>query len=159
MPAVLGDVTVVNGIAFSPDARTMYFADSQAKAMYTVDFDSAEGTLGERRLFARFEPEWGMPDGATVDAEGHVWIAAIGGGRVLRFSPDGVLDRQIAMPVTQPTSCEFGGTDFATLYVTSARMRLDDAALAREPLAGSLFELDVGVRDLPSPRFRRGLPG
>jgi L-arabinonolactonase len=148
-------ITVSNGIAFSPDDTTMYFADSHVREMYALPFDAASGRLGERRLFARFEPDWGMPDGATVDAEGGVWIAGIGGSRVLRFLPDGRLDREIALPVTQPTSCEFGGESFRTLFVTSARMKLDDEALARQPLAGALFAMDVGVAGLPEPRYRR----
>ena len=152
---VEGDLTVVNGIAFSPDDRTIYYADSHAKTIYAAAFDVARGELGDRRRFAQFEPAWGMPDGATVDADGFLWSAAIGGSRVLRYSPDGRLDREIMMPVTQPTSCEFGGDDLRTLYVTSARMRLDDAALASQPLAGSLFALDVGVAGLAAPRYRR----
>jgi sugar lactone lactonase YvrE len=151
---MFGDVTVSNGIAFSPDERTLYFADSHAKAMYAIAYDAMTGTLGERRLFVRFEPAWGMPDGATVDAEGCVWVAAIGGSRVLRFDPEGCLVREYPMPVSQPTSCEFGGDDLRTLYVTSARMRLDDEALFSQPLAGSLFALDVGVGGLAEPRYR-----
>jgi len=146
---MLGGVTVSNGIAFSPDERTMYFADSHAKTMYAIAYDAMTGTLGERRIFARFEPEWGMPDGATVDAEGFVWVAAIGGARVLRFDPTGRLSREYPLPVSQPTSCQFGGDDLRTLYVTSARMRLDDEALSSQPLAGSLFAVDV------EPRYRR----
>ena len=147
-------VTVSNGIAWSPDGRTMYFADSHVREVYAFDVDAAGGLVGERRLLLRFDPEWGMPDGATVDAEGHLWIAGIGGGCVLRIRPDGVLDRRLDMPVSQPTSCTFGGIDLRTLYVTSARMKLDDAALAREPLAGSLFALDAGVAGLPEPMYR-----
>jgi L-arabinonolactonase len=150
---MLDGVTVSNGIAFSPDRRTMYFADSHVREMYAIDFDAATGTLGEKRLFARFAPEWGLPDGATVDSEGCIWIAGIEGGRVLRFTPDGRLEREIRLPVSQPTSCEFGGAGLATLFVTSARMKLDDRALREQPLAGSLFALNVDVRGLPEPRF------
>lgn len=150
---IVDGITVANGIAFSPDDRTMYFADSHAREIYAADFDAASGTLSRRRRFAVFEPQWGMPDGATVDAEGCLWVAAIGGARVLCFEPSGRLARELAMPVSQPTSCQFGGSDLRTLFVTSARMRLDDAALAREPLAGSVFAADVGVVGLPEPRF------
>ena len=146
-------ITVGNGLAFSPDRRTMYVADSHVREMYAIDFDVERGTLGARRVFARLAPDWGRPDGATVDAEGQVWIAAIEGGRVLRFRPDGTLDRELRMPVSQPTSVQFGGEGFRTLFVTSARMKLDDAALREQPLAGSVFALDVGVAGLPEPRF------
>ena len=152
---MLDGVTVSNGIAFSPDSRTMYFADSHVREMYAIEFDAATGELGERRLFHRFPADGGMPDGATVDAQGGVWIAAIHGGRVLRFSPQGELDRAYAIPVSQPTSCQFGGEDLRTLFVTSARMRLDDTALRREPLAGSVFAMEPGVAGLVEPRFRQ----
>jgi sugar lactone lactonase YvrE len=148
------NVTVSNGIAWSPDGRTMYFADSHVREVYAFDVDPATGLVAERRLLLRFDPEWGMPDGATVDAEGHLWIAGIGGACVLRIRPDGVLDRRLGMPVSQPTSCTFGGPGLRTLYVTSARMKLDDAGLAREPLAGSVFALDTGVAGLPEPSYR-----
>ena len=152
----LEGVTVSNGLAFSPDNRSMYFADSHRKEMYVIDFDLASGALGERRRFVQFEADWGMPDGATVDAEGCVWVAGIGGSRVLRFDPTGRLVSQHRMPVTQPTSCQFGGPDLRTLFVTSARMRLGEAELASQPLAGSLFAIEPGVNGLPEPRFRQG---
>jgi L-arabinonolactonase len=133
----------------------LYIADSHRREMYAVDFDSREGTLGERRLFVRFEAGWGMPDGATVDSRGDVWIAAIGGGRILRFDATGRLVEEYPMPVSQPTSCEFGGDDLRTLFITSARMKLDDEALAAQPLAGSLFAFEPGVAGMPEPRYRR----
>lgn len=153
---VIEGITVANALAFSPDDRTMYAADSHTREIYAMDFDADNGTVGGRRLFARFDEGMGLPDGATVDADGCLWVAAIHGARVLRFTPAGRLDRVVPMPVSQPTSCEFGGADLRMLYVTSARMRLDDAALAREPLAGSVFALDVGVAGLPEPRYRHG---
>jgi sugar lactone lactonase YvrE len=149
----LDGLTVGNGLAFSPDRRTLYVADSHVREIHAIDFDAARGALGARRLFARLQPEWGRPDGATVDAEGGLWIAAIEGGRVLRFLRDGTLDRELRLPVSQPTSVQFGGDGFRTLFVTSARMKLDDAALREQPLAGSVFALDVGVAGVPEPRF------
>lgn len=151
---VLEGITVANGLAFSPDDRTMYLADSHAREIYALPYDGITGTIGERRLFARLDAGMGMPDGATVDVDGCLWVAAIDGARLLRYTPAGRLDRTIAMPVSQPTSCEFGGAGLRTLFVTSARMKRDDQALAREPLAGSIFALDVGVGGLPEPRFR-----
>ncbi|MCM0018363.1 MAG: SMP-30/gluconolactonase/LRE family protein [Tagaea sp.] len=147
-------VTVSNGLSWSPDDRTMYFADSQAREIYAYDFDGPSGSLGARRVFARYRPDDGIPDGATVDAEGYLWSAGIGGGRLLRYAPDGRLDREIPMPVTQPTSCTFGGPDLATLYVTSATVRLTAEDKAKQPLAGALFALDVGVRGLDEPRYK-----
>jgi sugar lactone lactonase YvrE len=152
---VVTGLTVVNGIAFSPDGAAMYFSDSHAREVYRADLDPATGLPGPHRPFVRFAPDWGLPDGATVDADGCLWIAGINGGRVLRFRPDGALDRTIALPVSQPTSCTFGGPELRTLYVTSARRGLTDAALAREPLAGSVLALDVGVAGLPEPAYRQ----
>jgi len=150
---MLDGLTVTNGLSFSPDDRTLYVADSHVGEIYALAFDAASGRVGERRLFARIPKELGMPDGATVDVDGCLWVAAIGGSRVFRYTPDGELDRAIELPVTQPTSCEFGGDGLRTLFVTSARMRRDTAALEKEPLAGSVFALDVGTHGLPEPRY------
>lgn len=146
-------VTVSNGIAWSPDDRIMHFADSHTRTVYAFGFDRHTGTIANPRVFARLDEVDGLPDGATVDAEGGYWLACYGGARLMRFAPDGRLDRTVPMPVTNPTSAAFGGADLATLYVTSARQGLDEAALAREPQAGGLFALDVGVAGLPEPRF------
>jgi sugar lactone lactonase YvrE len=148
-------ITVGNGIAQSPDGRTLYYADSHVREIYACELDADSGRLGPRRLLARFAEGEGLPDGATVDVDGCLWIAAIHGARLMRLTPRGDVDRVVPMPVSQPTSVSFGGADLGTLYVTSARMRLDDAALAREPLAGSVFALDVGVGGFAEPRYGR----
>lgn len=145
--------TLSNGLGWSPDNRTMYFTDSRAKLIYAYDFELESGSLSNRRVFVDYGNSDGRPDGLTVDADGHLWVAAIGGWRVDRFSPDGRLDRSVRLPVSQPTSCTFGGPDLETLYVTTARMNLDAVALAEEPLAGSVFALEVGVRGLAEPAF------
>jgi sugar lactone lactonase YvrE len=96
-----------------------------------------------------------VPDGLAVDSEGGVWIALWDGWRVARYAPDGRLDREIHLPVPRPTSCCFGGAGLATLYVTSARVRLSAAQLAEAPLSGSVFALDPGgARGLPEFSFR-----
>jgi sugar lactone lactonase YvrE len=145
-------LTVTNAIAWSPDGRTMYFADSHPREIYACEFDQDAGAVGRRRLFARWPENWGQPDGATIDVDGCLWIAAIHGAAVLRYAPDGRLDRRVPMPVTQPTSCTFGGASMATLFVTSARRGHDAAMLARTPLAGDVFALDAGVAGIPEPR-------
>lgn len=152
--AALDGVTVANGIAWSPDDRIMYFADSHERRIDAFDFEADAGTISGRRAFAAFRPEWGVPDGATVDGEGGLWIAGIGGGRVFRFAPDGRLDRTVALPVSQPTSCSFGGPGTATLFVTTGRRGLTDAALRAEPLAGGIFAFEPGVAGLPEPQYR-----
>jgi sugar lactone lactonase YvrE len=148
-----GGFTVANGISWSPDDRRMYFADSSARTIYTFEFDSDDGTLGERRVFATFSENEGIPDGATIDVDGCYWIAHFDGGRISRFAPDGRLDRTIVMPVPRPTSCVFVGPKLDTLLVTSASFNLSPAQKAAAPLSGSIFALNVGTQGLPDPVF------
>ena len=149
----MGDIRIPNALCWSPDSRTMYFTDSYSHQIWAFDFDLEAGTFGNKRVFAAIPEEDGVPDGATVDEEGFVWCAHMFGGRVSRFAPDGTVDRTIALPVPQVTSCAFGGPELATLYVTTASLRMDRAALSAEPLAGALFAADPGVRGLPEPVF------
>jgi sugar lactone lactonase YvrE len=140
---------VPNGLGFSPDNARLYLADSARRRVDVFDFDLARGTIANRRPFVQLAEDEGVPDGLTVDAEGGVWIALWDGWRVVRHAPDGRLDRSIALPVPRPTSCCFGGPDLATLYVTSARVRLSSAQLAEAPLSGSVFAVETGARGLP----------
>ena len=141
-----------NGLAWSPDGRTLYFTDSEPGLIRCFDVDPGSGAIGNPRVFARFEPEQGKPDGGTVDAEGGYWCALYGGGRLVRLCPDGRVEREIPLPVSQPTMCVFGGADLDTLYVTSASAGLSAEARAREP-AGGLFRCRPGLRGLPSSLF------
>lgn len=138
---------IANGPTFSPDQRTLYHADSAQRVVYAYDVDD-QGGLVNRRHFVTFAEDWGCPDGMTTDAEGGIWIAAWDGGRINRFTPDGRLDRFIALPAAQITSCAFAGPDLDRLFVTSAAMGRED-----EPLAGAVFEIDAGVRGLPPGQF------
>jgi sugar lactone lactonase YvrE len=149
--AMLTGIQVPNTTAFSPDGRIMYFADSPSRCIRAFDLDPATGDISGERIFATVDT--GVPDGATVDAEGGLWVACWDGWRVLRFRPDGGLDREIAMPVPRPTCCAFGGPDLATLYVTSARNGLDADMLDRAPLSGGVFALRPGVRGVAEPVF------
>lgn len=146
-------LAVPNIIITSPDGRTLYVADSKAKTIWAYPLDPATGELGERRVFVDSTGDKSAPDGAAVDADGCLWNARWGGWRIERRRPDGTLDRTLSMPVSQPTSCCFGGPGLRTLYITSARKGLSDEALAKQSLAGSLFEVDVGVAGWPQPRF------
>jgi sugar lactone lactonase YvrE len=146
---LLGPVTVPNGLAWSPDARTLYFADTPDGRLRAYEFDPATGEIGTMRVLCETGVVPGKPDGAAVDADGCVWSARYGGGCVARITPRGEVDRIVELPVTQVASCAFGGDDLRTLYITTARQRLDEAALAREPLAGALFALRVAVSGLP----------
>jgi sugar lactone lactonase YvrE len=149
----LRDLIVPNGLAFSPDGRTMYLSDShpQAQAVWAFDYDPDTGTPSGRRLFVDMRGLPGRPDGAAVDADGCYWICGNDAGLVHRFTPDGRLDRSLAVPVKKPAMCAFGGPDLATLYVTSIRPA--GADLADQPLAGGVFALRPGVQGLPEPAF------
>ena len=152
LEAVQGGICIPNSLAFSPDGRTMYFADSLRYTLFAYDYDPARGCMGQQRVFATTEPP-GFPDGSTVDAEGYVWNAQFDAWRVVRYAPDGRIDRVIDMPVQRPTSCAFGGADLATLYITTASQKMSPAELQAQPLAGALLALDVGVCGLVEPRF------
>jgi L-arabinonolactonase len=147
-------IWVANGLCWSPDDRRMYFADSHVKTIFVYDFDLDAGAIGRRRVFATMGDRAGVPDGSSVDAEGFVWNAAFDGGSLVRYAPDGGIDRIVPLPVSRPTACAFGGNDLATLYVTTARFRLAPEKLAVEAYAGGLLALDVGVKGLPEPLYR-----
>lgn len=138
---------IANGPAISADGRTILHTDSGLGIIYRFTLDAA-GTLGERSEFIRFEPHWGKPDGMTFDAEGGLWVACWGGGRVMRFTPQGERDRIIELPASQVSSCTFAGANVDRMFVTSAAVNVD------EPLGGALFEVDPGCRGLPTHRYR-----
>lgn len=146
-------VHVSNGLGWSPDDARFYFTDSGRRRIWVYDFDLASGTLSNRRVFVDVPEGQGVPDGLTVDAEGHVWVALWDGWCVTRYDPDGQVDRVVNLPVPRPTSCVFGGPELSTLYVTSARIRLSASQLADAPLSGSVFAIEAGVRGLPEPAF------
>lgn len=138
---------VPNGPTFSPDGRHLYHADSARRVVYRFDL-GADGGLRNQTVFVRFPEAWGYPDGMTTDADGGIWIAHWGAGRVSRFTPAGELDRFISLPASQITSCTFAGPKLERMFVTSAAIGLSD-----EPFAGGLFEVDPGVAGLPAQGF------
>ena len=145
-------VRIANSIAFSPDGRRMYFADTPEKRIRLYDYDLDSGVLLGERVFVTVEGP-GFPDGSTVDAEGCLWNAEWGGGRVVRYAPDGRVLRVLPLPASQVTCCAFGGARLDRLYVTTARTGLDPDTLAAEPHAGALFAFDVGVSGLADAPF------
>jgi len=148
---LFGGVACANSTCFSPDGRTMYFADSPTREIAAFDYDPETGELGAKKIIATLDA--GVPDGSCVDAEGHIWNAVWEGYRVERRAPDGRLDRTIEVPVKKPTCCAFGGSDLATLYITSSRLAETDEDLAREPEAGGLFSARPGIRGIADPPF------
>lgn len=155
LSAAVPGVTVANGVAWSPDSRTMYMADRPNWQILAMDYDLASGTASNVRQFATV-PEGEIPDGATVDAGGGYWIAIYGAGRILRYLPDGTLDRELAAPTPYPTNIAFGGSDYRTMFVTTGSYHLDEEMRRRDRSAGALFSCrDVGVRGLPEMMFTR----
>lgn len=144
-------IIIPNSLAFSPDGRTMYFADTNRHAIWAYDYDPASGAAANERVFA--DTGSGRPDGSCVDAQGCLWNAEYGAWRLVRYTPAGKVDRVIEVPVANPTCCCFGGEDLGTLYVTTATQRLTPEDLAKQPLAGSLLALRPGVQGLPEGRF------
>lgn len=149
---VMSGISIPNSLAWSPDGRTMYFADSLRYAIFAHDFDIASGQMGPPRIFATTQAP-AFPDGSTVDAAGYLWNAEFNGARVVRYAPDGQVDRVIGLPVQRPTCCAFGGPDLDVLYVTTASQNMTAAELEAQPLAGALLAVAAGTRGLPEPRF------
>jgi sugar lactone lactonase YvrE len=150
---VVRDVTQSNGIAWSPDGSRMYFIDSATQGVDVFGYDAGTGSLGNRRRLVTIDPAHGIPDGMTADDEGNLWVACFGGAAVRCFSPAGEKLGEIFFPVTQVTSCAFGGPDLADLYVTSAAYRLSTSQLKREPHAGATFVCRPGAAGLPASSF------
>ena len=148
--AQLDGFITLNGLAFSPDGRTMYASDShpQVQQVWAFDYNTNTGTPSNRRLFIDMNHFPGRPDGAAVDAEGCYWICANDAGLIHRFTPEGRLDRSLSVPVKKPTMCAFGGSRLDTLYVTSIR---DDAS--EQSVSGGVFALNPGVKGLAEPYF------
>lgn len=143
---VLKNLSIPNGMAWSRDARTMYFIDSARQMIGAFDYDQASGTIQNRRVAVRIPKRAGVPDGMTMDNEGLLWVAMWGGCKVTRWNPqNGKLLQTISLPVSLVTSCAFGGTNMDILFITSARTSLSKAALLREPLAGGIFYINPGV--------------
>ncbi|MDQ2804872.1 MAG: SMP-30/gluconolactonase/LRE family protein [Pseudomonadota bacterium] len=146
-------VQTSNGLAWSPDGRTMYHSDTEQRCIWAYDYDLATGAAENRRVFARVDVSDGGPDGASVDRDGFYWVAVFANACLLRFDPSGKLERKIAMPVRYPTMPAFGGENLDTIFVTSAKWPLPREEWERHPLEGNLFALPAPVPGLPSSRW------
>jgi sugar lactone lactonase YvrE len=152
---MLTGLTISNGIGWSPDGATMYLADSGTGDISAFDFDPAAGELSHQRTVVHIATANAVPDGLTVDHHGDLWVALWNGGALARYRPDGLLLATVPLPVDRPTSCAFGGAGAGTLFVTTAREGLGEAALARQPDAGRLLRLDPpGVTGPPCALYR-----
>jgi sugar lactone lactonase YvrE len=150
---VFDGLIVSNGLAWSPDGRTMFHSDSKAQVIQAYEYDPVDGSVGEGRVVARPTEEIGRPDGAATDAEGFYWSAGISAGVLNRWAHDGRLERSIPLPCSNPTMPCFGGPDLRTIYVTSLRHDLPPEVLAAKPLSGGIFAIRVDVPGVPIPRF------
>lgn len=144
-----------NGMAWSPDGRRFYLSHSLSKEVFGFAYDAPTGQLGTRSLFVQVDGNRGIPDGAAVDTAGGYWCALHGAGRLRGYTAEGAIDRDILLPVSQPTMCAFGGEALDTLYVTSSSDQLTPEQREREPLAGSLLSLRPGVTGVVRPYLVR----
>jgi L-arabinonolactonase len=145
----LGDCAISNSIGFTPDGKTMFYCDSPTRQIRVCDYPS----FARDRVFVELTDMTGVPDGSIVDAEGGLWNAQWGGARVVRYARDGRETARIDVPTAQPSCTAFGGADFGSLFVTSARVGLDDDALRRDAHAGGVFVAAPGVRGVAEAAF------
>jgi len=151
---VVDEVAGSNGLAFTLDRRRMYYTDSLTREIFIFDYDRPSGEISNQRVFLRVPESLGIPDGMTVDAEDHVWSALWDGNSLVRFRPDGTLERRIEFPARKVSSLTFGGPDYTDIYVTTA----GGGNKAQEgPGAGALFRLRLGIRGVPEFLSRVGL--
>jgi sugar lactone lactonase YvrE len=146
-------IGISNTVAWSPDKRQFYFADSLANVVWVYDYDSESGSIANERPFLKDFPR-GLPDGSTVDSEGFLWNCRFYGGCIVRMAPDGTIDRVVEMPVRNPTTCTFGGDDLKTLYVTSA----SSDGSPEDRFAGGLYKITTDVAGQPENKFRGRAP-
>jgi len=139
-----------NGLGWKPDGTVMYYIDTVTRRIDRFDYDAQTGNIANRQTVADIPDDFGFPDGMAVDAEGHLWVAFWGGYGVRRFNPEtGECLEKVELPVSQVSSCCFGGENLDVLYITSARVGLSEEQLQQEPLAGSTFKYVPGVSGMP----------
>jgi sugar lactone lactonase YvrE len=151
---VLGDLTISNGLGWSPDSATMYLVDSGPRVVHAFAFDPDRGTISQGRVLITVAEDVGAPDGMTVDAAGDLWVAIYGGGRVHRYSPEGVLRQVMRVPAEQTTCCAFAGPGLHWLYVTTGTEGWSDDDRRADPAAGLVYRLDTDATGRPAEPFR-----
>jgi sugar lactone lactonase YvrE len=149
---MLDGIGVSNGLDWSPDAKVLYYTDSMRRLIWRFPFDQQSGALGPKEVFVSVPEDHGCPDGLAVDSQGFIWSAHWDGWRITRYDPQGAIDRVLWLPVPRVTSLCFGGADYRTLFITSARIGLSIEVLNNAPLSGALFTYDPGVAGRPSYR-------
>ena len=148
--------TISNGLAWSADGATLYYIDSPTREIAAFPYDQETGRLGARSVVVRVPDAMGLPDGMDIDREGNLWVGHWGGNAVRCWSPrTGECLAEVPVPCSQVTSCCFGGPEWDLLYITTARVGLNEEQLRQEPLAGSLFVCQPGVSGFPVKKFER----
>lgn len=151
---VLGGIGISNGIVWSLDHRTLYYIDSQSYKVRAWDFELETGAITREQVILQVAPEFGLPDGMTIDEEGMLWVAFYGGGKVCRVHcASGEILETVALPASAITACAFGDDALDTLYITSAAQNMTAAELAAAPQSGHLFSVKVGLKGVPAERF------
>jgi sugar lactone lactonase YvrE len=151
---MLDGLTISNGLGWSLDGATMYLTDTGPRVIHAFAFDAERGTISDGRVLLEVPEEVGAPDGLTVDADGDLWVAIFGGGRVHRYSPDGVLRQTLSIPAMESTSCAFAGPGLHRLYVTTATEDWSDEQRRAEPTAGLTYRFDTDATGQPAAPFR-----
>lgn len=152
---MMRNVTISNGLAWSPDQRTMYYIDSPTQAIQAFDYDHATGTITNGRILVEISRADGEPDGMTLDANGNLWVAIWGGSCVNCYhASTGALLQTVRIAAPHTSSCAFGGPDLKTLFITSARQGLSEAQLREFPLSGNVFAVQPGVAGVPANCYR-----
>ena len=142
---MLRDVTISNGLGWSPDGATMYLADSGPRVVYAFQFEARTGSISHGQVLFTVAEDLGTPDGLTVDSDGNIWVAIYGAGQVHRYAPDGALGEVLQLPAVQTTSCAFAGPKLNRLYVTTATEGWSDEQRRAEPTAGLVYRFDTDV--------------
>jgi sugar lactone lactonase YvrE len=151
---ILADLTISNGLGWSPDGATMYLVDSGPGVVHAFQFDAETGTISNGAQLVTVSKEIGTPDGLTVDRDGDIWVAIYGGGQVHRYSPDGSLREQLRLPAAQCTSCAFAGRNLNWLYVTTATEGWSDDQRRADPAAGLVYRFATDAIGRPATPFR-----
>ena len=151
---MLDALTISNGLGWSPDGSIMYLADSGPRLVYAFEFDQLTGRISRGRVLVAVAEQVGSPDGLTVDADGDIWVAIYGGGRVQRYSAEGMLREELLVPAVQSTSCAFAGRDLNRLYVTTATEGWSEEQRQAQPAAGLVYRFDTDATGLPAAQFR-----
>jgi len=151
---MISNVTISNGIAWSPDSKIMYYIDTRTKHVDAFDYDVESGTISNRRTVVNIPENSGGPDGMTSDSEGMIWVAHWGGWQVSRWNPyTGKQIGAIRVPVERVSSCVFGGPNLDELYITTAKRGLSEDELKKQPDAGGLFKIKVGIKGMPTYKY------